>query len=85
MKPTLTIGEWEIDPIDGQIRRSGEIRRLRPKTMAVLLCLASEPDELVERDELIARADAPGGLSDTEKVEYRNLPPQIASLKPSRS
>ncbi len=55
MRPTICIGEWEIDPIDGQIRRNGEIRRLRPKTMAVLLCLAESPEDLVERDEIIER------------------------------
>ena len=53
-KPTLSIGEWEIDRIDGQISRAGEELRLRPKIMEVLLCLAACPDELVERDEIIA-------------------------------
>jgi TolB-like protein/DNA-binding winged helix-turn-helix (wHTH) protein/Tfp pilus assembly protein PilF len=54
-RPDLTIGEWEVNRVDGRISRSGESLRLRPKTMEVLLCLASRPDELVERDEIIAR------------------------------
>ncbi len=55
MKPTLVIGEWEVDPISGQIRRSDEIRHLRPKAMAVLECLADAKGELLERDVIIAR------------------------------
>jgi TolB-like protein/DNA-binding winged helix-turn-helix (wHTH) protein/Tfp pilus assembly protein PilF len=53
MKPTLKIGEWQVDPIDGQIRRDDEIRRLRPKAMGVLCCLAETPGELVTRDTII--------------------------------
>ena len=53
MKPELTIGEWDIDPIEGQIRRAGETRHLRPKAMAVLMCLAEKPGEMFERDDII--------------------------------
>ena len=54
-RPTLIVGDWEIDRIDGTIRQSDETRRLRPKTMDVLLCLAARPDELIERDEIISQ------------------------------
>jgi DNA primase len=36
-------------------------------------------------EELIARADAPGGLSEAETAEFREIPQQIARLKPGPS
>jgi hypothetical protein len=36
-------------------------------------------------EELIARADAPGGLSEAETAEFRDIPQQIARLKPRPS
>jgi DNA primase len=43
--------------------------------------------EALERrhDELIAQADATGGLNDAEKAEFRELPQQLAQLRPRTS
>lgn len=53
MRPVITIGEWEVDPVDGQIRRGEELRPVRPKAMAVLMCLSASPAHVVSREEII--------------------------------
>ena len=55
MRPAVTIGDWDLDPVAGQIRRGEELRRLRPKAMSVLMCLAETPGEVVSRDDIITQ------------------------------
>ncbi|MEM9386435.1 MAG: winged helix-turn-helix domain-containing protein [Pseudomonadota bacterium] len=42
-------------PLEGRFERAGEVRRVQPKSMDVLLCLAEAQGELVERDEILRR------------------------------
>lgn len=47
------LGEWLIEPLKGQVTGPGGTGHLPPKAVEVLLCLASEPGELLTRDELL--------------------------------
>lgn len=49
------IGAWEADAASNELRRDGTRRRLEPKTMDVLFCLAERQGEVVGREELLAR------------------------------
>lgn len=51
----LRIGPWEADGGSNELHLNGSRRRLEPKTMQVLFCLAEKPGEVVSRDELLAR------------------------------
>ena len=51
---TIGIGDWQVHRLDGVIRGPDGERRLRPKTMDVLLCLAASPGDVVTRDRLIS-------------------------------
>lgn len=51
----LQIGPWEADAASNELRVNGTKRRLEPKTMQVLFCLAEKPGEVVSREELLAR------------------------------
>lgn len=50
----LQIGPWEADAASNELRVNGAKRRLEPKTMQVLFCLAEKPGEVVGREELLA-------------------------------
>jgi DNA-binding winged helix-turn-helix (wHTH) protein/TolB-like protein/Flp pilus assembly protein TadD len=50
----LRIGEWSADPETNEIRRGGEIVRLEPKAMDVLMLLADRVGRVVTREELFA-------------------------------
>ncbi|UCG74050.1 MAG: winged helix-turn-helix domain-containing protein [Chromatiales bacterium] len=50
----LLIGDWEVRQFEGVIRGPEGEQRLRPKSMDVLVCLASRPGDIFERDEIIA-------------------------------
>src|SRR5260221_14105784 len=50
----LWVGEWQVAPALNQIVRGGEIVRLEPKAMEVLLHLARRPLEVVSREDLLA-------------------------------
>lgn len=47
------LGDFFIEPLKGNVARKGVTSHLPPKAVEVLLCLASNPGELVSRDELI--------------------------------
>ena len=47
------LGEWEILPAQGVLRRAGEEVRPEPKVFAVLLALAQRDGNVVSKDELI--------------------------------
>lgn len=49
----IGIGSWTADPEANELRRDGEIVRLEPKTMAVLLALARRRGQVVTRDQLL--------------------------------
>lgn len=49
----IAIGSWTVDPEANELRRDGEIVRLEPKTMAVLLALARRRGQVVTRDQLL--------------------------------
>lgn len=52
----FTLGEWTVDPSQRLLYRGDEQRLLEPKSLAVLLCLARTPSEVVSWDRLIKDA-----------------------------
>lgn len=53
MNDALRIGSWQVHPAEGLLVRDGERRRIQPKVMDVLLCLAQQPGELMSREEIL--------------------------------
>lgn len=51
--PDFYIGSWNVQPRLNQVVRDGEVVRLAPKFMHVLVCLAERPGEVVTRQELL--------------------------------
>ncbi len=49
------LGPWEVRPTLGTLNGPGGTAHLEPKVMAVLVCLAEQPGEVVTRDQLITR------------------------------
>ncbi|MBT8066967.1 MAG: winged helix-turn-helix domain-containing protein, partial [Gammaproteobacteria bacterium] len=49
----FTIGDWDVLPGRGVLRRGEHEERPEPKVFAVLLSLAGRDGELVTRDELV--------------------------------
>ena len=49
----FTIGEWEVLPARGEIRRGDEVVRPEPKPFQVLLSLARRGGDVVTKDELV--------------------------------
>lgn len=52
--PSLTIGEWRVDPTVNQLTREAESVRIEPKAMDVLIALARQPGQVVSRETLLA-------------------------------
>lgn len=48
------VGEWVADPMANRVMRGPTVRKLEPKVMEVLACLASRPRETVTKDEFMA-------------------------------
>lgn len=48
------LGEWRVDPWSGEITRNGEVQRLEPKVMEVLVLLARHAGQVVSKEELLA-------------------------------
>jgi TolB-like protein/DNA-binding winged helix-turn-helix (wHTH) protein/Tfp pilus assembly protein PilF len=48
------VGDWEVLPLEGRIRRGEQVERLRPKAMDLLCLLAASPGEVVERDAILS-------------------------------
>ena len=48
------IGDWSVEPTLDALRRGAETVRLEPKTMELLVALASRPGEVVSREELLS-------------------------------
>ena len=53
LRKGFTIGDWQVLPGQGVLRRGEQEERPEPRVMAVLLALAARNGELVTRDELI--------------------------------
>ncbi len=53
LKSGFKVGAWEVRPLTGEITAGGESTRLEPKVMEVLVALAQQPGEVLERDELL--------------------------------
>lgn len=71
----LLIGDWEVRQFEGVIRGPTGEQRLRPKSMDVLVCLASRPGDIFERDELI------GAVWGRELISDEPLTACIAELR----
>lgn len=54
VRPVYRIGDAEVDPVGGCIRRDGKELYLRPKALAVLLHLIEHRDEVVSKRGLMA-------------------------------
>ncbi|MEM6326014.1 MAG: winged helix-turn-helix domain-containing protein, partial [Bacteroidota bacterium] len=53
--PTLIrVGDWRVEPMANRLLRGGEERRVEPKVMEVLVCMARRPGETVSRDAFMA-------------------------------
>lgn len=60
----FSVGRWEVRVADGLLRNGRITRRLEPRAMAVLQCLARRPGELVSKDELVHEAWKDVAVSD---------------------
>ena len=47
------LGEWTVEPALNRITREGEVVRLEPRAMEVLVCLAGRPGLPLSRHELL--------------------------------
>jgi len=52
MSTDYRVGEWVVRPQHGSIERGAEVVRIKPKSMAVLVCLAGAGNAVLTRDEL---------------------------------
>ena len=43
------VGDWEVKPLRGILSANGETRRLEPRVMAVLVCLAEHAGDPVTK------------------------------------
>jgi DNA-binding winged helix-turn-helix (wHTH) protein/Tfp pilus assembly protein PilF len=51
---SVRIGEWIADPRTNELRRGGEVARVEPKSMDVLMLLARHEGAVVTREEIFA-------------------------------
>ncbi|MFK7734283.1 MAG: winged helix-turn-helix domain-containing protein [Pseudomonadales bacterium] len=47
------LDDWAVEPLKGTIDRGGTTKRVEPKVMDVLVCLAGMPGEVCRREELL--------------------------------
>ena len=52
-KDTFMLGDWRVSPLEGRLEHDGTERRIQPKSMDVLQCLAQRPGEVVTREEIL--------------------------------
>ena len=48
------VGDWVVEPMANQLTRGGTVRRVEPKVMEVLACMAATPGETITKDEFMA-------------------------------
>ncbi len=53
LRSGFILGSWTIYPLEGRLDNGEEERRIQPKTMDVLLCLADAAGAVVERESLL--------------------------------
>ncbi len=58
------LGQWTVRPIEGRVENAASTFRLSPKSMDVLLCLASTPRRVFTREELLQEVWGPRAVSD---------------------
>ena len=71
----FSVAGWSVDPASHHISKDGKATRLEPRTMKLLLYLASRPGETISREEL-EREVWPGQV-----VVYEALSNSIAKLR----
>lgn len=49
----FTVGDWRVEPRECRLSRADVVEQLRPQLMAVLVCLAKRPGQMVLRDEIL--------------------------------
>ena len=47
------LGEWKVEPSLNKITKNGLVRKVTPKAMQVLVCLADRPSGLLSHQELL--------------------------------
>lgn len=52
--PAFEVGEWTVEPALHQLSRQGKLVRIEPKAMAVLVCLAERPGQVISREALLS-------------------------------
>ena len=56
-QPALTepfwVGEWMAEPMANRLTRGDDVRRIEPKVMEVLACMANRPGETVTKEEFM--------------------------------
>ncbi|MDX1481257.1 MAG: winged helix-turn-helix domain-containing protein [Woeseiaceae bacterium] len=60
----MKIGDWLVDTVTGEMRSMEGERRLKPKVLQVLLCLAAAPGEVRTRDEILLAVWGEGSVYD---------------------
>lgn len=54
-RPEFRVGPWRVIPQRHELEMDGEIKRIQPRLMALLQCLASRPGQTFSRDHLLDR------------------------------
>jgi transcriptional activator of cad operon len=60
----MRLGEWQIDPQDGSLRSSDNVRRLEPQLMGLLVYLVSRAGTVVSKQEIVDAVWAGAAISD---------------------
>ena len=64
LRSGFTLGRWTVLPLESRLTSGEESRRVQPKSMDVLLCLAESSGDVVERDELLGKVWGERAISD---------------------
>ena len=48
------VGDWVVEPMANQLSRGTTVRRVEPKVMEVLACMAATPGETITKDQFMA-------------------------------
>ncbi len=52
--PPFRVGEWVAEPMANQLAREGEVHRVEPKVMEVLVCMARRPGKTISKEQFMA-------------------------------
>ena len=53
LRDPFLVGDWTAEPMANRLTRGDDVRRVEPKVMEVLTCLAARPGETVSRDDFM--------------------------------